>query len=105
MSSKKVEHMRQSIDELIDNLESRCKKAEDSLSVVSAINDVMEILEVERDAWRQKFIDAFYLPYDERNSQEIEASNQIAALDHLEISMRLFRATHMENVNNSRNGL
>jgi hypothetical protein len=105
MSSKKVENERKSIDELIDNLESRCIKAEDSLSVVSAVNDVMEILDNERDKWRQMFIDAFYLPYDERNSQEIEASNQIAALDHLEITMRLFRATHMENVNNSRNGL
>lgn len=105
MSSKKVEHERKSIDELIDNLESRCQKAEDSLSVVSAINDILEILEVERNAWRQIFIDAFYLPYEERNSQEIEASNHISELDYLENSMRLFRATHMANVNNSRNGL
>jgi hypothetical protein len=65
----------------------------------------MEILDNERDAWRQKYIDAFHLDYDTRNAQEIEASNQINDLDNLEISMRLFRATHLSNVNNSRNGL
>lgn len=105
MSSKKVENEQTFIDQLIDNFEIQCQQAVDSLSIVSAVNDVMEILEIERDRWRQIFIDAFYLPYDERHAQEIEASNQIQALDHLELSMKLFRATHMKNVNNSHNGL
>lgn len=105
MSSKTEESEKTFIDQLIDNLESRCISNADSLSIISAVNDVMEILDNERDKWRQKFIDAFYLDYETRNAQEVEASNQIADLDHLEISLRLFRATHLQNVNNSKNGL
>ena len=65
----------------------------------------MEILETERNRWRQIYIDAFELDYDSRDKVEVEASNQIAALDSLEISMRLFRATHLTYIKENSNAI
>jgi hypothetical protein len=89
----------------IDELEKRCKKNSSSLAIISAVNDIQPIVETEQERWRQVYIDAFKLPYDERNASELEAAKQINALDCLLYSMRMFRATHLKNVKREEDGL
>lgn len=89
----------------IDELEARCKADSSSLAIVSAINDIQPIVETEQERWRQIYQSAFKLGYDERDAVEIEASNQINALDSLLFSMRMFRATHLKNIQREQDGL
>ena len=89
----------------IDELEARCKADSSSLAIVSAINDIQPIVETEQERWRQIYQSAFKLGYDVRDAVEIEASNQINALDSLLFSMRMFRATHLKNIQREQDGL
>jgi hypothetical protein len=89
----------------IDELEARCQADSSSLAIISAVNDIQPIVETEQERWRQVYINAFKLPYDERHAWELEAAKQINALDCLLFSMRMFRSTHLKNVQREADGL
>jgi len=89
----------------IDELEARCKADSSSLAIISAVNDIQPIVETEQERWRQVYQSAFKLGYDERDALEVEAAAQINALDCLLHSMRMFRATHLKNVQREQDGL